>query len=117
MPERWIPVARVADLEPGELKAVVVEGVHIALGREKKPWFARGRQTWFAVQRRCVHRFGDLAAGAVTRGFVVCPDHRYRFSIATGRRDTSPDDCLVRYAVRVVGDVVEIDPRPLPTAP
>jgi nitrite reductase/ring-hydroxylating ferredoxin subunit len=101
----WQAVAKVADIQPGRLKAVVFGGAQIAIGRDGK--------TWFAVQRRCPHKFGDLAAGHVERGALVCPDHKYRFSLATGRHDGASDHCLVRYAVRVVGDVVEIDPKPL----
>lgn len=97
----WKPVARVADFAPGRLKAITVDGTQIAIGRDGK--------TWFAVQRRCPHRFGDLAAGHVERGALVCPDHKYRFSLATGRHDGASGHCLVRYAVRVVGDTVEIN--------
>jgi nitrite reductase/ring-hydroxylating ferredoxin subunit len=104
----WTPVARVADIKPGRLEAVIVDGTQIAIGRDGK--------RWFAVQRRCPHRFGDLAAGKIDRGALVCPDHKYRFSLTTGRHDGTTDHCLVRYAVRVVGDTVEIDLSPLPAA-
>lgn len=113
MTENWIPVARVEDLEPGQLRAIVVEGVELALGRQPTRWFGRGRPAWFAVQRRCPHRYGDLAAGSVSGGVIVCPDHGYRYSLATGRRERAPDECVVRYPVRITGDIVEVSLCPL----
>lgn len=98
--EQWHAAANVADIKPGRLKAVVVNGTQLAIGRDGK--------TWFAVQRRCPHKFGDLAAGHVERGVLVCPDHKYRFSLATGRHEGATDHCLVRYAVRVVDDTVYV---------
>lgn len=98
--EQWHAAANVADIKPGRLKAVVVNGTQLAIGRDGK--------TWFAVQRRCPHKFGDLAAGHVERGILVCPDHKYRFSLATGRHEGATDHCLVRYAVRVVDDTVYV---------
>ena len=42
---------------------------------------------------------------------LVCPHHGWRFSTATGRHDQASDVCLVRYAVRVTGEQIEIEPR------
>lgn len=67
---------------------------------------------YFALQRRCVHRGGDLADGIVARGHVVCANHGWRFSTVTGQHDGAADACLIRYAVRVTGRDIEIDPTP-----
>lgn len=102
----WHVAAKASDVRAGDVIGVVVEGVEIALGRDG--------DRYFATQRRCVHRGGDLADGIVARGHLVCPHHGWRFSTATGCHDAASDTCLVRYAVRVAGDVLEIDPTPLP---
>ncbi len=104
MPEPWRPVARVGTLRPGDVIAVAVDGLEIALGRDG--------DRYFAVQRRCAHLGGDLSEGIVARGHVICPQHGWRFSTATGRHDGDSRFCLVQYAVRVEGDQIEIDPRP-----
>ena len=52
--------------------------------------------------------------GIVARGHVVCPQHGWRFSTATGRHEEASEYCLVTYAVRVVGDQIEVDLRPQP---
>jgi len=106
MSEQWHAVARVGALRSGDVIAVEVDGVALALGRDG--------DRYFAVQRRCIHRGGDLSDGIVARGHVVCPQHGWRFSTATGRHDGEAEYCLVRYAVRVTGGQIEVDPRPLP---
>jgi nitrite reductase/ring-hydroxylating ferredoxin subunit len=100
----WHPVAKVGALKPGDVISVEVEGVQMALGRDG--------DRYFAIQRQCVHQGGDLSEGIVSRGHVVCPNHGWRFSTATGRHDTASDVCLVVYAVRVNGEQIEVDPVP-----
>jgi nitrite reductase/ring-hydroxylating ferredoxin subunit len=100
----WHPVAKVGDIKPGDVIAVEVEGVQMVLGLDG--------ERYFATQRHCVHRGGDLSDGIVSRGHVVCANHGWRFSTATGRHDSASDVCLVVYAVRVNGEQIEIDPVP-----
>ena len=100
----WKAVAKIGDVRAGDVIAVEVEGTEMVLGLDG--------DRYFALQRRCVHRGGDLADGIVSRGHVVCANHGWRFSTATGRHDQASDVCLVSYAVRVNGDQIEIDPTP-----
>ena len=104
MSEPWRAVAPVGALRSGDVIAVAVDGLEIALGRDG--------DRYFAVQRRCVHRGGDLAEGIVARGHVVCPQHGWRFSTSTGCHDGDAAFCLVRYEVRITDGQIEIDPRP-----
>jgi nitrite reductase/ring-hydroxylating ferredoxin subunit len=100
----FVTVARVGDLAPGDVVAVEVAGRAIALGRD--------RDRYFAMQRRCLHQGGDLSEGLVSRGHLICPVHGWRFDVATGCLDVSAETCLATYAVRVVGDAIQIDPTP-----
>ena len=100
----WHPVAKVGAVRAGDVIAVEVLGIEMVLGLDG--------DRYFALQRRCVHRGGDLADGIVSRGHVVCANHGWRFSTATGRHDQASDVCLVSYAVRVTDDQIEIDPTP-----
>lgn len=104
MNERWRPVAKVGDVRAGDVIAVAVDGVDMVLGLDG--------DRYFALQRRCVHRGGDLSEGIVSRGHVICPNHAWRFSTATGRLADASEYCLITYAVRVVEDQIEIDPEP-----
>jgi nitrite reductase/ring-hydroxylating ferredoxin subunit len=101
---RFHTVARVGELRAGDTVAVEVEGRAIVLFRD-------GDQ-YRAAQRWCPHQRGDLADGLVSRGHLICPDHGWRFHAVTGALDASPDTCLATYAVRVVGDAIQIDPTP-----
>jgi nitrite reductase/ring-hydroxylating ferredoxin subunit len=101
----WQTVARVGAVKPGDVIAVEVDGVKIALGRDG--------DRYFATQRQCVHRGGDLSEGIVSRGHVICPNHGWRFSTATGQHAESSEHCLVIYPVRVTGDEIEVDSVPI----
>ena len=103
----WRAVARIGDIKPDDVIAVTVDGVDMVLGRDG--------ERYFATQRRCVHRGGDLAEGIVSRGYLICPQHAWRFATATGCHAEASEFCLVTYAVRVVGDHIEVDPRPRAT--
>jgi len=98
----WRAVARVGDLARGDLVPVQIDGVELVVGRDG--------DRYFAVQRRCLHRGGDLSEGIIARGHLVCAHHGWRFSTATGRHDEASDVCLATYAVRVNGDDIEVDP-------
>jgi len=107
--EVWRAVARVGDVRPNDVIAVTVDGLALVLGRDG--------ERYFATQRHCVHRGGDLADGIVSRGHLICPQHAWRFSTATGCNVEASQYCLVTYAVRVVGDQIEVDVQPQPARP
>ena len=94
----WVVVAKVGDLAPGDVKAIEVGGRAMAL--------ARHGDAYFATQRACLHQGGDLSEGIVSRGFLICPVHGWKFD------ELSPETCLVTYAVRIEGDDVLVDPTP-----
>ncbi len=100
----WHVVAKVGDVRTGDVIAIEVGDTKMVLGLDG--------DRYFAMQRQCVHRGGDLTEGIVSRGHVVCPNHGWRFSTETGRHDTASDACLTVYAVRVTGEQIEIDPEP-----
>ena len=100
----WHVAARVGDVRAGDVIAIVVDGVDMILGLDG--------DRYFATQRRCVHRGGDLADGIVSRGHVICPQHGWRFSTTNGTTPEPSEYCLVTYAVRVSGEHIEIDTTP-----
>ena len=101
---QWRAVARIDQLAPGDVIGVEIDGLELAVGRDG--------DRYFATQRRCVHRGGDLAEGIISRGHVICPQHGWRFSTLNGRSADSPDFCVIVYAVRVHDDQIEVDPTP-----
>jgi nitrite reductase/ring-hydroxylating ferredoxin subunit len=100
----WHAVAKVGDVRRNDVIAVNAGGVDMVLGLDG--------DRYFATQRHCLHRGGDLADGIVARGHLVCAHHGWRFATATGAHDEASDVCLVTYAVRVIGDVIEVESTP-----
>lgn len=96
----WRAVAKVGDVRPNDVIAIQVDGVELILGLDG--------DRYFATQRQCAHRGGDLADGIVSRGHVVCPQHGWRFSTLTGKAPESDAFCLATYEVRVIEDRIEI---------
>lgn len=101
----WTAVARVGAVKPGDVIPIEVDGIEMVLGRDG--------DAYFATQRRCVHRGGDLSEGIVSRGFLICPNHAWRFSAETGRHAEASEYCLVTYPVRVTGDDIEVSSTPI----
>ena len=108
----WIRVAGVGDVPAGDVIAVQLR--HVELVRELVLGLDGDR--YFACQRRCPHQGADLADGIVARGHLVCAVHAWRFATTTGALDVSPETCLRMFAVRVVGDDVEVWSAPMPQA-
>jgi nitrite reductase/ring-hydroxylating ferredoxin subunit len=101
----FFPVAKVADVRPGDIVPVAVGATEMIVYR----W----RDRFFAAQRRCLHQGADLADGLLLRGAIVCAQHGWRFDAETGVHEMSPENCLVTYTVKVVGDEVLVDPTPI----
>ncbi|WP_017315313.1 Rieske (2Fe-2S) protein [Mastigocladopsis repens] len=72
----YVYVASVADVQPGKMKAIVVESKEILLVNV-------GGQI-FAMQRFCPHAGADLCAGKIVDSKVICPKHNAAFDLATG---------------------------------
>lgn len=105
----WTPVCRLADLEVDRGKSALVSGQAIALFRTGDGVHALANHDPFS-------RGSALARGLVgTREgvpIVGSPWHGHAFDLRSG---ACLDDDHVRvttYAVRVVGGVVEVGPRP-----
>ena len=105
----WVAVAKLAELAHGAVLPVELDGKPIVLYRE--------HDRVFAAQRRCPHAGFDLAEGFVSRGYLVCPLHLWRFAVDTGIFEHWSGTCLTTYAVRVTGDVIEVDPTPRRNCP
>jgi len=102
---RFETVARVSALAPGDIVPAKVGGRDIILYRIG--------EAVHAAQRYCLHQHADLADGIVSRGFLICSAHGWRYHAATGVHELSPETCLATYAVRIVGDEIQVDPTPI----
>ncbi len=72
-----VDVGTMPFLAEGETARVDVSGTVAVVAR------ATGRLC--AFQEFCTHRYGPLSEGKIENGEIVCPWHRSRFSMATGK--------------------------------
>lgn len=87
-----VPVCRVADLAPGQLRHIKVGKQNIAV--------ARVRDDFFALSNVCRHAFAPLADGVLEGYEVMCPWHGWRYDVRTGTTD-HPDANVRTYPVAV----------------
>jgi len=98
-------VARVGDLEPGEMTQVRIGRKRIAL------YNVDGE--YFATDDTCTHEEASLTEGFLYGDIVECPLHGAAFNVRTGEVEAFPAVVPVdTFEVRVVGDEIQINPTP-----
>jgi 3-phenylpropionate/trans-cinnamate dioxygenase ferredoxin subunit len=100
MPE-FRKVARAAEIPPGEMRAVEVDGEPVAL-------YNVGGEI-FATCDTCSHEEASLADGWLDDDIVTCPSHGAEFSVRTGEALSLPATApITTYPVRVEGDDIYV---------
>ncbi|KAF0208758.1 MAG: ferredoxin-thioredoxin reductase catalytic domain-containing protein [Actinomycetota bacterium] len=99
-----VPVFRLDDLPPGQIRHVKVGRRDIAV--------ARVGDEFFALANVCRHAFAPLAEGFMDGYTVMCPWHGWRYDVRDGTTD-HPDADVRTFPVSVVeGEVfVTLSPR------
>ena len=98
----WNKVAKVSEIDPGQAKAVFVDGRAIAV--------VNLDGEFYAIDDTCTHAEASLAEGDVDGEEIECPLHFARFNIKTGEVTAPPAGAgLTTYAVRVTGEDIEIE--------
>ena len=92
-------VAKVNDLQEGDMKEVEVDGLKILLTKFQGKFHAVGGE--------CPHYGGPLAEGVRVGEHVTCPWHQARFHISTGDLVDPPSlDALTRFETKMEGENV-----------
>lgn len=87
-----VPVFRVEDLPPGQIRHVKVGKHDIAV--------ARVDDEFFALSNICRHAFAPLADGFMDGYFAICPWHGWRYDVRDGTTD-HPDADVRTFPVSV----------------
>ena len=73
----------------------------------KKICIARTKDGFFAVNDKCPHNGASLSMGRCSEdGAVVCPVHRYRFDLKTGRSKSGLGSYVQTYPIDIREDGV-----------
>jgi nitrite reductase/ring-hydroxylating ferredoxin subunit len=97
----FLKVARQGEITPGQIKAVTVNGVQIAV--------CNVEGVYYAVDDTCPHRGASLAEGDLIGKEITCPLHGAIFDVTNGEVLEGPaGENLACYRVRVVGDEIEV---------
>ena len=62
----------------------------------------------YALSAKCPHAGGDLAAGWCKEGKLICPVHRYSYSLETGKGSEGQNDYIESYPVEIRDDAVYV---------
>jgi len=74
----------------------------------KKLCLVRHEERLYAVQNSCPHAGGILSGGWCKNGHLVCPIHRWEYSLETGRGSAGQGDYIDQYLVESRPDGVYI---------
>jgi nitrite reductase/ring-hydroxylating ferredoxin subunit len=97
----FVSVLDAAEIAPGEMKVVTVEGTEVVVAN------AGGRLC--AFRNLCPHEEGPLSEGTLEGTIVTCPWHFSRFDVTTGEIvDGVTEDSLTLYELRVVAGSIEV---------
>ncbi|WP_435009757.1 Rieske (2Fe-2S) protein [Tundrisphaera lichenicola] len=90
---QFVEACGVEDIREGRALAVEVDGLRIAIYRHEG--------NYHALLGRCPHANGAMGHGWVEEGEAVCPLHRWRFKLSSGRCSTMPGQSLHRFRCEV----------------
>jgi nitrite reductase/ring-hydroxylating ferredoxin subunit len=98
----WHPVAKIADVRPGEIVASAIGAENIAL------YNIDGRV--YATSDICTHAFALLSDGYLDGDCVECPIHQALFHVPTGEVRAAPaTEPLKTYPAKIEGDTVLVE--------
>ncbi len=108
----FVTVARTGEIAVGGVKVTQVYDTMVAVFRLD--------DGFWAIEDICTHDGGPLAEGTLEGAIIECPRHGAKFDVRTGAVKCLPATRPVpAYAVRVVGDDVQVslDPAALAASP
>lgn len=93
---QFVEVCGAAEVPEGRGKGVTIDGLSVALFRDPAD-----PEAIIALHGRCPHANGPMGRAWVDDGQAICPLHRWRFDLRTGRCTTAPDRALHRFRCEV----------------
>ena len=101
----YVRVAAAGDVAPGKIVPIEAKGLKLLLTNVDGQYHA--------AQRKCPHLGFNLCRGSIEDGAVVCPLHKAKFDLVTGKIERDPKllfigmkakSDLAVYPVKVEGE-------------
>jgi 3-phenylpropionate/trans-cinnamate dioxygenase ferredoxin component len=97
----FVKVAETSEIPLGQMKVVKFG--------EKEVVVANINNTYYAIENSCTHMHGDLSKGVLEGNTLICPKHKAKFDVTTGKVVSGPKIPLIHpkikdeptYAVKV----------------
>lgn len=103
----WIEAGLVSEIDDKRAKIV-------SLPDEERVAIFRNGETLSAVHNVCAHQNGPLGEGKIVAGCITCPWHGFQYNPADGRSPPPFEEKISTYRLKLEGELVFLDPRPLP---
>jgi nitrite reductase (NADH) small subunit len=105
----WTVICKVEDIPVlGSRRVARPVGMDVAV-------FRNGQGQVFALLDRCPHKGGPLSQGIVFGNSVACPLHNWTIGLADGCANAPDEGCAPKFACKVEGGQVLLDPVELAT--
>lgn len=102
--EKWVEVAKAAEIKENEIKTVQIGTKRIALTKTS--------EGYFAVDARCPHQGGPLGEGDICEGRIRCPWHGYKFDLKSGKGVGNDDSVESIQLKEENGAILALIPKP-----
>jgi nitrite reductase/ring-hydroxylating ferredoxin subunit len=97
----WHRIAAAAEFAENGMRAFVIAGRDIVVGRS--------REGWFALDDLCTHGYARMSEGRLRGCRLICPLHGASFDVRDGRVLGAPATAaLGTHGVRVLDEFVEV---------
>ena len=90
----WASLCELPELEEGKPKYVEIGGFQLAVVLQEK--------NVYVMDNYCPHAGGNLSAGFVEEGCVVCPWHYWQFRLDNGQLRDTPGVSVTTYKTRTL---------------
>jgi len=91
MESEFVRVAGTTEIAIGKMKKVT--------SHDKEVLIANVGGNYYAVDSVCTHFGGDLSEGVLEGRIVMCPNHKSKFDISTGKVVSPPVEALDRQNI------------------
>ncbi|POY37437.1 (2Fe-2S)-binding protein [Solitalea longa] len=105
MAEKWIRIDSIEWIKTDVAQNYSI-GISIINGR--KVCIVKTGEELHAVQNSCPHAGGNLSHGWMEENMLICPIHRHKYNLLTGRGAEQQGDCLKTYELKQTDEGVFI---------